>query len=212
MITCLVACQRICASRVLAYRNDDLTILHDHEVVVEDGMIVAVRERRPGRDARIEAHGQLLLPGLISGHTHSAAGSATRGYIELNPPTSTSTTPKPARSFLRTMELMDSLDPNDLDDLTAYNLAEILRGGCTTQVEMSLSLKQAQSYVRVARRYGVRGFVAGMVPASIACSRSGGVSTTKSCSTQLARRSPRSTRTSSGRARSTAPKTDASER
>lgn len=164
MITCLVACQRICASRVLAYRNDDLTILHDHEVVVEDGMIVAVRERRPGRDARIEAHGQLLLPGLISGHTHSAAGSATRGYIELNPPTSTSTTPKPARSFLRTMELMDSLDPNDLDDLTAYNLAEILRGGCTTQVEMSLSLKQAQSYVRVARRYGVRGFVAGMVP------------------------------------------------
>src|SRR3954447_18935784 len=29
---------------------------------------------------------------------------------------------------------------------------------------MSLSLKQGQSYVRVARRFGVRGFVAGMVP------------------------------------------------
>jgi len=39
MIISLVACQRICASRVLAYRNDDLTVLHDHEVVVEDGMM-----------------------------------------------------------------------------------------------------------------------------------------------------------------------------
>lgn len=159
-----MGCQRICASWVLAYRGGELTLLRDHEVVVENGVITAVHERRGGRDDRVEAPGQLLLPGLISGHTHAAAGSATRGYIELNPPTSTSTTPKPARSFLRTMELMDSLDDDSLDDLTAYNLAEILRGGCTTQVEMSLSLKQARSYVRVARRYGIRGYVAGMVP------------------------------------------------
>ena len=107
---------------------------------------------------------------------------------------------------------MDSLDPNDLDDLTAYNLAEILRGGCTTQVEMSLSLKQAQSYVRVARRYGVRGFVAGMVPGIHRLLPIWRRVDDQVLFDSVARLSPRSTRTSSGRARSTAPKTDASDR
>ena len=62
------------------------------------------------------------------------------------------------------MDLIDSLSDDDLDDLTALNVAEMVRGGCTTQVEMSLSLKQVQSYVRVATKYGVRGFGGGMVP------------------------------------------------
>ena len=48
--------------------------------------------------------------------------------------------------------------------LTAYNLAEILRGGCTTHLEQSLDLRQAKSYVRVARRWGVRGYPAPMLP------------------------------------------------
>jgi hypothetical protein len=39
-----------------------------------------------------------------------------------------------------------------------------LRSGCTTQVEMALSLRQAQSYVRVARKWGVRGYPGGMIP------------------------------------------------
>lgn len=60
--------------------------------------------------------------------------------------------------------LADELDDDDLDALTAFNLAELLRSGCTTQVEMSLSLKQARSYVRVAREWGVRGYPGGMVP------------------------------------------------
>ena len=62
------------------------------------------------------------------------------------------------------MDLLDSLSEEDLDDLTGLNVAEMVRGGCTTQVEMSLSLKQVQSYVRIATKYGVRGFAGGMVP------------------------------------------------
>ena len=61
------------------------------------------------------------------------------------------------------------LDDEDLDALTAYNLAEILRGGCTTQVEQSLDLRQAESYVRVARRWGVRGYPAPMLPNFARC-------------------------------------------
>src|SRR2546421_13023625 len=102
------------AGWVLACREGDPTLLRDHEVVVEDGVIVEVRERRPGGGGRIDARGQILLPGLISGHTHAAAGSATRGYIENNPPTSTSVTEKPARSFLRTMRLLGGLRDDEL--------------------------------------------------------------------------------------------------
>ena len=42
----------------------------------------------------------------------------------------------------------------------------MLRGGTTTHVEMSLSLRQAQSYVRVAEAWGVRGYPGGMIPGS----------------------------------------------
>src|SRR3546814_14821372 len=62
------------------------------------------------------------------------------------------------------MTMIDDLTEDELDDLTAINLAEMLRTGYTTQVDMSLSLKQMQSFVRVATRFGMRGFPGGMVP------------------------------------------------
>lgn len=138
---------------VLAYRDDRLTLLRDHSVVVRDDRIVEISEgRRRGRDRRLDASGQILMPGFISGHTHVAGGTATRGIIE------------GGRSFARPLVVADGLSDGDLDALTAYNLAELLRGGCTTQLEMSLSLKQAESYVRVARKWGVRGYPGGMIP------------------------------------------------
>ncbi len=140
-------------SLLLAYRAGKLEVLHDHSVVVEGDTIVRIVEGRiSGRDERLPMPGQFLLPGLISGHTHTACGSPTRGLIESG------------RPYARPLAIMETLDDDDLDALTAYNLAELLRGGCTTQVEQSVSLKQAKSYVRVARRWGVRGFPGGMVP------------------------------------------------
>jgi 5-methylthioadenosine/S-adenosylhomocysteine deaminase len=140
-------------SWVLTFENGDLQLRRDHSVVVQDGRIAAiVAGRVRGREQRLEMPGQLLLPGLISGHTHVALGSPTRGLIESGRPF---TIPG-----VRTMDL----DDDDLDALTAYNLAEILRGGCTTTVEQSLDLRQAKSYVRVARRWGVRGYPAPMLP------------------------------------------------
>ena len=133
--------------------NDRLQLLRDHSVVVEDDTIVAITPgHKSGRERRVRATGRLLVPGFISGHTHVAAGSVTRGIIE------------GGRSYLRPLQLADALSAGDMDDLTAYNLAELLRSGCTTQVEMSMSLKQAESYVRLAERWGVRGYPSGMVP------------------------------------------------
>ena len=65
------------------------------------------------------------------------------------------------------MEVMAQLDDAELDDLTAANLVEILRSGCTTQVEMRLDVRQARSYVRTAGRLGLRGYPAGMVPSLV---------------------------------------------
>ncbi|MCE0485252.1 amidohydrolase family protein [Ornithinimicrobium sediminis] len=88
------------------------------------------------------------MPGFISGHTHVAGGSSTRGIFE------------GSRSYVRPLEIAEELSDDDLDALTAYNLAELIRSGCTTQVEMALSRRQAESYVRVAGPWGSRGYPA----------------------------------------------------
>lgn len=133
--------------------DDAQVLLRDPSVVIEGNTIVEVRAGRvSGQLRRIRADGCILLPGFISGHTHVASGSPTRGLIESG------------RSYLRPLELVEELDDDALDALTGWNLAELLRSGCTTQVEMSLSLRQAESYVRVAREYGARGFPGPMIP------------------------------------------------
>ena len=140
-------------SWTLVARGDDLELAFDHSVVIEDGRIAEIVEGPVrGNDSRIPMPGELLIPGMISGHTHVALGSPTRGIIESG------------RSYGGPAVMLESLSDEDLDALTAYNLAEILRGGCTTQLEQSLSLRHAESYVRVAREWGVRGYPSGMLP------------------------------------------------
>ncbi len=141
------------AGWALVQAAESAELRRDVSIVVEDGAIAEWRPgRMRGRLPRVDASGLLVTPGWISGHTHVAGGTVTRGLFEGR------------RSYARPLELVEQLDDDALDAITALNLAELLRSGCTTQVEMSLSLRQAQSYVRVARRWGVRGYPAGMVP------------------------------------------------
>lgn len=140
-------------SWVLTYEDGELELRADHSVVVQDGHIAEIVQGSVrGEDTRLPMPGELLIPGMISGHTHVAGGSCSRGLIESG------------RPWSGPLFAIEALDDDDLDALTAYNLAEILRAGCTTQVEQSLSLKQMKSYVRVARAWGVRGYPGGMVP------------------------------------------------
>jgi cytosine/adenosine deaminase-related metal-dependent hydrolase len=128
-------------------------VVHGVSVRVVGNRIVEVARRALAGGDRVDLQGRLLLPGLISGHTHVAGGSSTRGLIETG------------RSYARPLEIVErDFDDEELDALTAYNLAELIRSGCTAQVEMSLSLRQARSYARVAKRLGARGWVGGMVP------------------------------------------------
>jgi cytosine/adenosine deaminase-related metal-dependent hydrolase len=140
-------------SWTLAYVDDDVELLRDHSIVVSNGVIAdIVPGRIRGNNTRVPMGGQLLIPGMISGHTHVAMATPTRGIIESG------------RNFGVPALQMFNLSDDDLDALTAYNLAEILRAGCTTQVEQALDLRQVKSYVKVARNWGVRGYPGGMVP------------------------------------------------
>lgn len=141
------------ASAWLRSERGGHAVEHGVSVRIEGSRVVQV-VRGPIRGGeQVDLSGHLLLPGLISGHTHVAGGSSTRGIIESG------------RSYARPLTLVEEqFDDDELDALTAYNLAELLVSGCTAQVEMSLSLRQAESYARVARRLGARGWVGGMVP------------------------------------------------
>jgi len=141
------------ATWALVTLNEKAMLVPDASVRVHgDHIVETAQGRMRGTARRVVAKGQLLLPGFISGHTHVASGTPTRGIIE------------GGRSYQRPLELLEQLGDDELDAITAHNLAELLRTGCTTQVEMSLSLRQMQSYVRVARRWHVRGFPGAMVP------------------------------------------------
>lgn len=123
-----------------------------HVRISGDRIVEVARSPLTGSDI-VDLGGHLLFPGIISGHTHVAGGSSTRGIIE------------GGRSYARPLEIVENeFDDDELDALTTYNLAELIRSGCTSQVEMSLSLRQARSYARMAERLGARGWVGGMIP------------------------------------------------
>lgn len=138
------------ASGQLAIRRNVSILVHGNSI--EDVVDGFGGSRRWGERARLDARAHFVTPGFISGHTHVAGGTTTRGIIESG------------RSFARPLELADTLSDDELDAITAFNLAELMLSGCTTQLEMALSLKQAESYVRVARRLGARGYPGGMIP------------------------------------------------
>ncbi|MDG2321340.1 MAG: amidohydrolase family protein [Rhodospirillaceae bacterium] len=145
------------AGWVLTEKNGVHKLLGDASVLISGDRIVKVESGRIDGDyTRIDASKQLVVPGFISGHTHACTATPTRGLIEGGR--------RPNNR--RPQELVEQLTDDDLDTLTAYNVAELLRGGTTTHVEMSLSLRQAQSYVRVAEAWGVRGYPGGMIPGS----------------------------------------------
>lgn len=144
------------AGQALLERDGQPEIVRDVAILVNgdtiEDVITGSRRGRRGGFKRIDARGDFVTPGFISGHTHAAGGTTTRGIIEAG------------RSFARPLELAEQLTDDELDAVTAFNVAELLLSGCTTHIEQSLSLRQAESYVRVARKFGARGYPGGMIP------------------------------------------------
>lgn len=141
------------AGWVLAEKSGELELIRNAQMLVRDGVIEEVRSGRLSDNLpRLKLPNDVLLPGFISGHTHCCSATPTRGIIE------------GPRSYKRPLELVEQLSDDEMDALTALNLAELLRSGCTTHLEMSLSLRQAESYIRKAEPWGVRAYPGAMIP------------------------------------------------
>ncbi len=133
--------------------GDGQGLLREPRILIQGDRIAAINPGEvPEGAPRLRFPRSILMPGFISGHTHVCGGTPTRGIIE------------GGRSYNRALSMVETLSDEDLDALTAFNLAELMLSGCTTQVEMSLTLRQAESYVRVAKRWGARGYPGPMIP------------------------------------------------
>lgn len=134
--------------------GEERRLERDVSIIVRGDEILEIRkgQLRGGWQVRVDARDCVVLPGFISGHTHTAISSPARGLIE------------GGRFMDRPVAVAANLDDDELDTLTAYNIAEILKSGCTTFVEMSSSVRYAESFVRVARAWGVRAYVSVMAP------------------------------------------------
>ena len=140
-------------SWVLSWQDGRFKLLDDHTVVVSEGRIMEIRNgHRVGREQRIKCPGQLLLPGFISGHTHTNVVDLGRGVVG-----------HPGRAG-NPIRMGDLIDERDRDALTRYRLAESLRGGCTTRFEQALSLPQAKSHYSAAEAFGSREYLSAMTP------------------------------------------------
>lgn len=140
---------------LLQWRGDGKADLKQNmHVLINGGRIAAIQDKPlPASIPRLEMGNCLLMPGFISGHNHVACGTPTRGIVETG------------RSDLRPLLVVEEvLDDDEIDALTQYNLAELILSGCTTQLEMSCTLRQADSYVRAAKAFGARGFPGAMLP------------------------------------------------
>lgn len=141
------------AGWALVTRGDTQQLERDVSIIIRGNEIVDIKPGRVrGWEVRVDASDCVVLPGFISGHTHTAVSSPARGLIE------------GGRFMDRPVEMAMKLDDEDLDALTAYNMAEILKSGCTTFVEMSASVRHAESFKRVARAWGVRAYISVIAP------------------------------------------------
>jgi cytosine/adenosine deaminase-related metal-dependent hydrolase len=141
------------AGWALVDRDGEQELVRDVTIVVREDTIADVVEGRlRGREKRVDARDFLVLPGFISGHTHACGSAPARGLVESG------------RFFDRPLSILKELDDDVLDVVTAHNLAELLRTGCTTILEMARTFRIAESHVRVARRWGLRVYLSVMIP------------------------------------------------
>lgn len=137
----------------LLYVKGKPTIVHDASIRIRGDRVVEVSAGRiRGTAPRVDLRSQLVLPGFISGHTHVSVGSYTRAVIEGGGGTQ------------MPHDVIEAMDDSAIDALMAFNLLELLRTGVTTVVNQDHNVRRAYSYVRVASRWGARGYPSGMIP------------------------------------------------
>lgn len=140
---------------VVAFQDGGHRLLEHGEVLVEDERVAWVGRRWDGPcDRTLEAPEQLLIPGLITVHSHAANSPLTKSFLEDRG--------NPFHYMSGLYEYLTLTDTTVEDALLAarFSLVEMLRSGITTVVE--LGRLAADGVVDLAGALGVRAYVVPM--------------------------------------------------
>jgi cytosine/adenosine deaminase-related metal-dependent hydrolase len=142
--------RRIDASHVIAYQDGGHRYLRDGVVVTVGNEIVHVGKKFDGDvDEVIDARGMVVTPGLINTHAHLADSPLDKSFVE----------DKGGRQFYLSglFEYLPArsaaMDEEGAHAALAYSMAELLRTGTTTVMEIGGHGEEA---IRQATRFGLR--------------------------------------------------------
>ncbi|HRA46584.1 MAG TPA: chlorohydrolase family protein [Thermomicrobiales bacterium] len=141
---------RINASHIIATQNGAHRHLRDGVVVIENDSIIHVGPTFEGTvDQEIDATGKILTPGFINTHSHLAESPLDKSFIE---------DVGPRQFYLSGLFEYLPVRSGALDDdaartCIAYSMAELLRTGTTTIMELGPKPEDA---VREANNVGLR--------------------------------------------------------
>lgn len=142
---------------IIAFDGKEHRLLRDGIVVIEEDKIIHVGKSYSGRlDKKIDAKKRLVIPGLINIHSHISGCPFERGYR------GDGSTRELGNSDLydRAPSNWASQSKHDKSIAMQYSLAELLRGGVTTVVDMgSVDGVGKKEAVDLAGKSGIRSYL-----------------------------------------------------
>ena len=144
---------RLDAGFVIAHDGREHRLLRDGSVVCENGVITYVGPQAgaPGGDART-LPGHILSPGFISLHNHCGFGSIDRSFRE----DCSSARFYGSTLFEYVLPLMQALPPPLMALTTRLSMAELIRSGVTTCVDVT---DQPDIAAEAAQDLGLRAYI-----------------------------------------------------
>lgn len=120
---------------IIAYDGKEHRLLRDGVVITEGKHIKYVGKNYSGDvDRWIDASHHVVIPGMICTHTHASTAPKDKSFID----------DTGARHFYMSSlgenltALGKSIRPQDYHVFTKYSMAELLKSGCTTMVEIGM--------------------------------------------------------------------------
>jgi len=141
---------RINATHIIAFDGEKHRYLKDGEVVFRGEEIVYVGKHYSGDvDHTIDATGQVVSPGFINTHIHMSVSVLDRSFVEMGGP------PELGYDTLidYLMPRQPLITPEMISLCIEYSLAEVLRSGATTCVELG---DDVDDLLRLVPQYGNR--------------------------------------------------------
>jgi cytosine/adenosine deaminase-related metal-dependent hydrolase len=124
------------AKWIIAHDGEKPRLLRDGVVIVEENKITHVGKHYKGKvDKWINASTHVVSPGFISTHVHAATSPKDKSFID----------DVGARHFYMSSlgenltALGKSIKPEDFHVFAKYSMAELLKSGCTTMVEIGMA-------------------------------------------------------------------------